>query len=177
MGNDAGQGHVQGIANVDDGLLIEQNRLDKVIRQLSMRTPMTASTYAGWQRWATSVNFLIVGLLAIDPAFLSVGIFHIPTPSHTRDSALAGLEHRDLGSKGILVLIVATIVFGIKPGRSHCRDFGEASTRDGDIVSGRVSGIPHRRNSLAPTIDINLTILRIESANPLGSKIMPIFSF
>lgn len=82
MGNDAGQGHVQGIANVDDGLLIEQNRLDKVIRQLPVRTAMTASTHAGWQGWATSVDLLIVGLLSIDPAFLSVGIFHIPTPAH-----------------------------------------------------------------------------------------------
>ena len=36
MSNDAGQGHVQGISDIDDGLLIEQDRFDKVIRQLSV---------------------------------------------------------------------------------------------------------------------------------------------
>ena len=82
MGHDAGQGHVQGIADIDDGFLIKQNRLDKVIRQLSVRTTMTASTYAGWQGWATSVDLLIVWFLSVDPTLFSVGIFHIPTPAH-----------------------------------------------------------------------------------------------
>ena len=77
MRDDSGQGHVQRLAHIDDGPLVQQNGLDEVVRQLPMRAPMAAGPYARRQRWTISLDVLVVWLLPIDAALVLLTV-HLP---------------------------------------------------------------------------------------------------
>ena len=73
------------------------------------------------------------------------------------------------------MLVVAVLVFGVETGCAQSRYFGESAAGDGNVVGGRMGGIPHRRESPAPTIEVDLAVLGIETAKPFGAEVMPIF--
>ena len=83
MGYDTAQGHVEGIADTDDRLLIQKDGLDEVVGQLTVGATVTATTYSGGKRWALAADVFIVGFLTIDSAFFAMSVFQIPTDNHT----------------------------------------------------------------------------------------------
>ena len=137
---------------------------------------MTTTSDGGWQCRALAVDFLIVWFLPVNTAFLTVGILHVPANTHARHSPLAGFKQSNLRTVEILILIGRFLEYRVVASHSKTRHLGESATRDGHIIGCGVSRIPHRWHGTAPSVCIDLSILRVITSEH-SDAIMPVFSF
>ena len=82
VSNDAGERDVECVAYVDNRFFIQQDRLNKIVGQLTVRATVATATHTRGQSRASATNVRVVRFLAIDPAFFTVGVFHVLHPSH-----------------------------------------------------------------------------------------------
>ena len=111
----AGESDIERVTHVDDGLLVQQDRLDEVVGELTVRATVATATHTGRQSRARTTDLGIVWFFPVDPALFTVRIFHVPAHRHARYATLTGFIHRDLGAEGVLVCIVLRLEFRVAP--------------------------------------------------------------
>src|SRR5262250_2244891 len=115
MRNDARDGHVQRLRDINNWNAILENSRDEFVHEVTVRTAVSAGGDAGWERRAFRIGqlFFQAFVFAIERASLSAHAPHlspdawrIPTHGHARAAAFTGSEQRDLSTEPIFVAII-----------------------------------------------------------------------
>ena len=112
VGDDAGDGHVQGLGDIHQRLAVLEDGRDELVHQVAVRPAVAAGFHTGRQRRTLDVGQVLLQpfVLAVVGAFLPANPAHlpavtgrIPTDPHPRHAPFAGAEQGDFRAEGILV--------------------------------------------------------------------------
>lgn len=161
MGDDAGDGEVEGLGDVDEGFAVLEDGGDEFVGEVAVGAAVTAGFDAGRERRAAGageirfdafVLAVIGAALAADTPFFAVVAGGVPTDGHAGRAAFAGAEEGDFGSEGVFIYVISGLEVMDGAGHAHTGDFGEGAACDAYMVGIGMGRIPLGRKADAPVL-------------------------